>query len=198
MLQVIEDPVHLIHVSLGIVVLHCQLVAVGFADGAGLISPAVPDVAPEVMDVVGLLLPDPQKLINTGLEVGAAQGQDGELLLQIIAVHKTELFHRVGGGTVLPMGTHRKVRVPNTAIQYIAAVGLENFVRAAHRRVLLFISVFPAPPGYAWRWRGRIRSRRIPRLPAGYPRSPCRPGPPRSLRGPPAGRALRRWCGPAQ
>ena len=58
-LEVPEHLIHLVHIPLGIVVLHAQLVTVGLADGAVLIGPGIPDVAAELMDVVGLLLPDP-------------------------------------------------------------------------------------------------------------------------------------------
>jgi hypothetical protein len=33
----------------------------------------------EVMDVVALLLPDPKKLVETGFEVGSADGEDRKL-----------------------------------------------------------------------------------------------------------------------
>ena len=79
-LQIVQHPVHLIHLPLGVLVLHRQLIAVGLADGAVLVRPAVPDVAPQVVDVVGLLLPDPQQLVDAGLEIGAAHGEDGKLL----------------------------------------------------------------------------------------------------------------------
>ena len=150
-LQVVEHPIHLIHVPLGVVVLYGELVAVGLADGAVFVGPAVPNVATEVVNIIGLLLPDPQKLVDTGFEIGAAEGQNGELLLQIIAVYKAELFHRVGGGAVLPVGAHGQVGIPNAVFQNVAAVGLKNLVGTAHRQALLFISRFPARPPRAWR-----------------------------------------------
>ena len=45
------------------------------------------------MNVVGLLLPDPHELLQSGLPVCAANGEDGELLLQVITVDDAELFH---------------------------------------------------------------------------------------------------------
>ena len=42
---------YLIHLALGVLVLYCQLIAVGLADGAALVRPSVPDVGVEVMDV---------------------------------------------------------------------------------------------------------------------------------------------------
>ena len=58
-LQVVQHTIHLIHLTLRVLVLHAQLIAVGLADGPVLIGPAVPDVAPQIVDIVGLLLPDP-------------------------------------------------------------------------------------------------------------------------------------------
>ena len=58
-LQVIQHPVHLVKLPLGELVFDPQLIAVGLANGAGLVCPAVPDVAAQVVDVVGFLLPNP-------------------------------------------------------------------------------------------------------------------------------------------
>ena len=80
-LEIIEHPVHLVHLPLGIAVLDGELVAVGLADGAGLVRPLVPDVGIGVMDVVGFLLPDPEKLVHRRFPIGAADGEDGERLL---------------------------------------------------------------------------------------------------------------------
>ena len=63
-LQVVQHAVDLIELSLRETVFDAELIAVGLADGAALIGPAVPDMAAEVVDVVRLLLPDPQKLLH--------------------------------------------------------------------------------------------------------------------------------------
>ena len=131
-LQVVQHPIHLIELPLRIPVLHRQLIAVGLADRAGIVSPAVPDVAPEIVDVVGFLLPDPQQLVDAGLEIGAAQGENGELLPQVVAVDDAEFFHRVGGRTVLPVGAHLQLRVPYAVGQNIPAVLDKAFVCIAH------------------------------------------------------------------
>ena len=75
-----ENPVHLVKIPLLIVVLDAQLVTVGLADGAVLIRPGIPDVAVQVMDVVGLLLPYPQQLVNRLLKSGPSKGNDREFL----------------------------------------------------------------------------------------------------------------------
>ena len=134
---VVQHPVHLVKRPLRVLVLHPQLIAVGLADGAVFVGPAVPDVAPQVMDVVGLLLPDPQKLVDAGFEIGAADGENGKLLPQVIAVDDAEFLHRVGRSTVLPVGADVLVCVPHPVFQDVPAVLLKYFIGAAHRQPLL-------------------------------------------------------------
>ena len=59
MLKVINHPVHLVKFALGVLVPDGQLITVSFADGAVFICPLIPDVAVEIVDIVGFLLPDP-------------------------------------------------------------------------------------------------------------------------------------------
>ena len=59
MLEVVQHAVHLIEVALGVMALLANLVAVGLADRAGLVSPLIPNMTVEVMHVIGLLLIDP-------------------------------------------------------------------------------------------------------------------------------------------
>ena len=63
-LKIKKNYVYLIHHSLFILMLHTQLITVGFSDGTVLIGPAVPDMAVKIMDIVGFLLPDPEDLIH--------------------------------------------------------------------------------------------------------------------------------------
>ena len=58
-LKVVQHAVHLIEVTLGIMALLANLIPVGLADGTGLVGPLIPDMAVEVMHVIGLLLIDP-------------------------------------------------------------------------------------------------------------------------------------------
>ena len=71
-------------------------------------------MAVQIVDIVGLLLPDPQQLVHSGLEILLAHGEHGELLPQVIAVHHAEELDGVGGAAVLPPGAHLPIRVPNT------------------------------------------------------------------------------------
>ena len=80
MLQVIQHAVHLVKVALGIMALLPNLVAVSLADGAGLVGPLIPNMAVEVMHVIGLLLIDPQDLIHGRFEGRTTQGKRGKLL----------------------------------------------------------------------------------------------------------------------
>ena len=103
-------------------------------------------MAPQVVDVVGLLLPDPQQLVDAGLEVGAAHGEDGKLPAQVVAVDDAELLHGVGGRTVLPVGTHLLVGVPHPVLQDVAAIFLEDLVCPAHKRTpCVFFLIVPDP-----------------------------------------------------
>ena len=139
MAEVVQNPVHLIHLPLRVAVLHPQLVAVGFADGTVLIRPLIPDVGVQIPNVVGFLLPNPQKFLHGGFPIGAPQGQDGEFLPQVVAVHNAEFLHGVGGGAVLPMGADLEIRVPHAAVQNIPAVPDKKFVSAAHALPPLWI-----------------------------------------------------------
>ena len=80
MLQIPEHLVDLIHISFGVMMLYAHLIAVRFADGAGLVGPRVPYMGVEVMNVVALFLPDPEDLVHGRFPVGAPDRQDGELL----------------------------------------------------------------------------------------------------------------------
>ena len=137
MLQIPQNLVHLVHVPLRVVVLHPQLVTVGLADGAVLIRPGVPHVAVQVMDIVGLLLPDPEELVHRRLEVLSADSDDGKLLFQVIAVNHPKELDGVGGRPVLPLGAHRAVGVPHALGQNIFTVLNEYLIGVTHCTALL-------------------------------------------------------------
>ncbi|MPM72485.1 hypothetical protein SDC9_119461 [bioreactor metagenome] len=132
MLQVVEHPVHLVELPLRIAVLDPQLIAVGLADRAGFIRPGIPDPAAQVMNAVGFLLPDPQKLVHRAFEIHAPDGLNGKFTAQIIAVYKPKLLHGMGGRTVVPPGTDAKARIPDSVTQDLAAVLNKYAVGIAH------------------------------------------------------------------
>ena len=131
-LEIVEHPVHLVHVPLGVVVLHPQLVPIGLADGAGLIGPGIPDAAVQVVNVVGLLLPNPQQLIHSTFQVHPADGLDGKLLPEVVAVDQAEQLNGMGRGSILPPWADGQVRVPRTLGQDLPAVLLKKFIGFAH------------------------------------------------------------------
>ena len=128
MLKVINHPVHLVKFALGVLVPDGQLITVSFADGAVFICPLIPDVAVEIVDIVGFLLPDPQQFVNTGFEICAPDGQNGKFPLQIITVDNAEFFYGMGRSAVVPAGTHLLVGIPDAVLQDITAVLLKNFI----------------------------------------------------------------------
>ena len=79
-LEVIENSVNLVEVALGIVVLDSELIAVCLADAAVLVSPSVPDVPLEVVDVVRFFLPYPEQLVRCALDKGLSERHRRELL----------------------------------------------------------------------------------------------------------------------
>ena len=139
-LQLPDYPIHLIHIALRVVVLHPQLIAVGLADSALVVSPGIPYVAAQLVNVVGFLLPDPQQLIQSGLPIGAANGENGELLGQIVAVDYAEFVDGVGRGAVLPAGPDLLVGVPDALGQNVLAVLNKYLIGVAHG--LISLSVF--------------------------------------------------------
>ena len=87
--------------------------AVGLAYAAVLICPWIPDVAVQVVDVVGLFLPYPQKLVHRRLKGSASQCDDGKFPGKVVAVHDAEALDGVGRGAVLPYRTHVIVCIPD-------------------------------------------------------------------------------------
>ena len=131
-LQVVQHAVDLIELSLREAVFDAELIAVGFADGAALIGPAVPDMAAEVVDIIRLFLPDPQQFLHARAPVGAAQRHEREFLLQIIAVHHTEALDRMGRGTVRPARANGLIGVPDALAQDACTRLAVEQIGAAH------------------------------------------------------------------
>ena len=120
-LQIVEDAVHLVHHAFLVLVLHAQLIAVGFSNGTVLVCPAVPDVAVKIMDIVGFLLPDPQDLVHGTFQRSFSKGQRREFLSQIITVHHTETLDGISGSTVLPYRAHLFPFRTGSVLNYILA-----------------------------------------------------------------------------
>jgi len=132
MLKVVQHAVHLVKVALGIMALLANLVSVSLTDGAGLVSPLVPNMAVEVMDVIGLLLIDPQDLVHGRLKRRAAQRERGELLAQVVARRNAKVFNGIGRGAVLPHRTDLLALGGGAMVQDIAAHGYKLLISLAH------------------------------------------------------------------
>ena len=131
-LEVVQHAVHLIKVTLGIMALLPNLVAVGFADGAGLVGPLIPNMAVEVMHVIGLLLIDPQDLVHGRFEGRTTQGKRRKLLTQVVAGRDTKVFNGIGRGAVLPHRTDLLALGGGAMVQDIAAHGYKLLISFAH------------------------------------------------------------------
>lgn len=123
--EIVQDTVHLVEVALLVVRLLRDLIPVRLADRTRFIGPLIPDMGIEVVDVVGLLLVDPQDLVHRGLESGAAQRQRRELLAQVVAVGDTEVLDGVGRGAVLPNRADLLPLRGRTVIENVSAHGHE-------------------------------------------------------------------------
>ena len=131
-LKVVQHAVHLIEVALGIVALLANLIAVGLADRTGLVSPFIPDMAVEVMHVIGLLLINPQNLVHGRLKRRTTQGERGELLAQVVARRDAEVFNGIGRGAVLPHRADLLALGGGAMVQNIAAHGYKLLISFAH------------------------------------------------------------------
>ncbi len=86
----------------------------------------------QVPDIVGLLLPDPEKLVHGAFQVLPPYGKDGKLFPQVVAVDDAEQLHGVGGGAVLPPGTDLQPGIPDPFGENILTVLDKQFIGAAH------------------------------------------------------------------
>ena len=117
------------------------MVAIGFADGAILIRPRIPDVGVEVVDVVALLLPDPKDLIDRGFKRGAADGEDWEFLLEVISIDDAEFLDCVRRSAISPMWTDVVFLIGDAVLHDLFHVFNENLVCSTHKCLRLICSI---------------------------------------------------------
>ena len=134
--EVIENTVNLVHIALFIVMLDTELIAVCLAYAAVFVCPLIPDVAAEVIDIIGLFLPYPEYFVNRTLEKRLSQRKNRKLLRKIIAVDNAEFFYCVCGSAVFPSGADVKVGIPDSVLKNILAGVNKNFIGKAHRFIL--------------------------------------------------------------
>ena len=135
-LKVIDHPVDLVKHPLLICMLHSHLVTVCFPDRTLFVRPAVPDMALQVMDVVGLPLPDPQHLVRTALDRRPSKRQRREFLRQIVTVHYAEPFDRICHAPVFPLRTYLLSSGIRSVVYNISAHLYEYFIRITHNILL--------------------------------------------------------------
>ena len=131
-LQIVDHPVHHVEHAFLILVFYLHLIAVGLSDAAVRIRPLVPDMAVQVMDVVGLPLPDPQKLVGGRLDGSPPEGQGGKFLPQVIAVHNAEALYGIGRRSVRPVGPYLFSSGVRALIDDIPAHLLEYVICVCH------------------------------------------------------------------
>ena len=136
-LQVEKDTIDLIHHAFAVLMLDAHLVAIGFTNGTSFVGPFVPDVAFQVVDVIGLLLPDPENLVHGGLDGGASQGESWKFLGEVIAVDDAELFDSISGRAVFPVRANFFALSVGAVLQNVLAHVNENLVCFTHDRVPL-------------------------------------------------------------
>ena len=143
-LQIVDYTVHLIHLAFFVLMLHAELIAVSLSDRAVLICPCVPDVRIQVMHIVGLFLPDPQKFIKRTFQCRSSKRQCRKFFSQIVTVDHAEFLDRVRRLIrVLPDRTHLFSFCAHSVIQNISAHSLKYFICIAHAiSSCLFYPVF--------------------------------------------------------
>ena len=132
MLKVVQHAIHLVKVALGIMALLANLIPIGLADGTGLVGPLIPNMAVEVMDVIGLLLIDPQDLVHGRFKRRATQRERGELLAQVVTCRNAKVFNGIGRGAILPHRADLLALGRGAMVQDIAAHGYKLLISFAH------------------------------------------------------------------
>ena len=84
------------------------------------------------MDVVGLLLVDPEHLVHGTPEGRAAQRESGKLLSQVIAVAYAKLLDGVGGRAVLPVRADPLTLGRRAALDDVRAHPDKDVIGSAH------------------------------------------------------------------
>ena len=143
-LQIINHPVHLIHHTFLILVLHAELIAICLSNRTGLIRPFIPHRTIQIMNIIRLPLPNPKHLFCTSLNRGLTQRNGRELLRQIITIDDTKLLNRIGTCPIFPMWTYLLSFCAGAILQNILTHIYKNLICQAHNSpplILLFNAV---------------------------------------------------------
>ena len=131
-LQIVNHPVHLVHHPLTVLMLYAHLIPVSLPNRTFLVSPAVPNMAVQLINIIRLLLPDPKQLVHTALDPRPAQRKRRKLLPQIIPVHNPKSFYRISRRAILPHGTHLFPLRTGAMINNITAHSNKNLICVTH------------------------------------------------------------------
>ena len=131
-LEIVENAVDLVELALAVLVLDTELIAVRLTDRAVLACPGIPDVGIKLGDLIRLLLPDPEDLVDAVLDARLTEGHYRELLTEIIAVGDAEFLYGVRGSAVVPTGTNVEIGIIKAVFKNIAAIFNINSVCVAH------------------------------------------------------------------
>ena len=137
--EIPEHAVDLIHLAFFVLMLDAQLVAIGFADATIGICPFVPNVGVQVMDVVGLFLPNPKDLVGGRLDCGAAQGDGREFLLEIVASANTKLLDSVGWRAIFPVRTNLFALSVGAILENVTAHSYKLLISFTHEKIPPFV-----------------------------------------------------------
>ena len=86
----------------------------------------------QIMDVVGMFLPDPQKFVHSALEVLPPECHDGKLLGEIVPVHNAEALESMGRCAVFPVRTDFLAGIRIPVVEDIGHIFNEEFICVTH------------------------------------------------------------------
>ena len=142
-LQVVDHTVCLVHHTFFILMLYAHLIAVSLAYRSGFISPGIPDMAVEIMNIIRLLLPYPEHFLRSRLKCSLPYGNDRKFLRKVIAVHNPKPLYGICGSPVFPVRADFFAFRTGAVFQNIPAHILKHIICHAHDLFLLILIVIP-------------------------------------------------------
>ena len=151
-LQIIDHPVHLIHHPLFVLMLHTHLITVSLANRTTLVCPFIPDMAVQIIHIVGFALPYPQHFVSRALKSRPAQCHDRKLPRQIIPVYYPEFLYRISRNPVSPVRSHLLPLRARPVFQNIPAHMNKNMICCTHLpdSFSFPLYLYEIPPALPW------------------------------------------------
>ena len=135
-LQIVEHTVHLVHVALGVVVLHAELVAMDLPMEPVPSAQASQMRFPRSWMLLDFFCQIREELVHAALEGHSADGLDRELGAQVVTVHNSSALPcRLSPSAP---GSDGQIGIPGPVGEDIFTVLNKQFIRAAHRRSSVF------------------------------------------------------------